>query len=235
MSNLGGRQRVAPLWHTAVVVAVIVIVSALGTHRGHLIVSSRARLAQYVFTLCWEWAMLAFCLWGTRKAGVSFRQLVGGRWQEIEDVLADLVIAFLFWVAAMITLSLVARTLHLGGGGLEEVRRQLGFLVPRTMREVALWIALSITAGICEEILFRAYLQRQLAALSGSSAIGIVASALIFGVAHGYEGARRMLLIGIFGAMFGLLAHFRRSLRPGMVAHAFHDAFTGLLLRFFLQ
>jgi membrane protease YdiL (CAAX protease family) len=65
--------------------------------------------------------------------------------------------------------------------------------------------------------------------------MGIAGSALIFGAAHGYEGGRRMLLIGIYGAMFGLMADFRRSLRPGMLAHAFHDAVMGLLLRFFLK
>lgn len=230
-----GRRRVAPLWHTVAVVAVIVILSAAGTHRQQLIVSSRARVAQYIFTLCWEWALLFFCLWGTRKAGVGIRQLVGGRWREVEDVLIDLLIAVGFWITAMITLSLLARGLNLAGGNLDEVRRQLGFLVPRGGREVALWIALSITAGICEETIFRGYLQRQFAALAGNAWIGIAGSALVFGMAHGYEGARRMLLVGIYGAMFGLLADLRRSLRPGMMAHAFHDALMGLLLRFFLQ
>jgi membrane protease YdiL (CAAX protease family) len=227
---------VAPLWHTAVVLGVVVVISALGSGRQHVIGSSRARLAQYVFTLCWEWAMLAFCLWGTRKTGVGFRQLLGGRWREIEDVLVDVAIAFVFWIGAMIALSLMARAVHLGDGSrLDDVRRQLGFLVPRGTREVVLWIALSITAGVCEELIFRGYLQRQFTALAGNNLVGILASALVFGVAHGYEGAKRMLLIGVFGVMFGLLAYFRRSLRPGMMAHAFHDALTGLLLRFFLR
>ena len=40
-----------------------------------------------------------------------------------------------------------------------------------------------------------------------------------------------MLLIGIYGLMFGLLAWWRNSLRPGMMAHAWHDAFSGVVLR----
>jgi membrane protease YdiL (CAAX protease family) len=44
-----------------------------------------------------------------------------------------------------------------------------------------------------------------------------------------------MVLVGIYGMLFGLLAHFRRSLRPGMIAHAFHDGIMGLALRFFLK
>jgi len=60
--------------------------------------------------------------------------------------------------------------------------------------------------------------------------IGILLSAAIFGASHGYEGPQRMVQIGVFGLMFGVLAHFRKSLRPGMIAHAWHDSFSGLVL-----
>lgn len=38
-----------------------------------------------------------------------------------------------------------------------------------------------------------------------------------------------MALIAVYGAMFGFLALWRRSLRPGMMAHAWHDSFEGIL------
>jgi len=232
----GDPQRIAPLWHTAVLVIAILLLSAGGSNRQHLVTTSRTRVLQYLLTLTWEWLLFAFCVWGARKSGTGLRELVGGRWREIEDVLIDLLMAAGFWVAAMIVLSLAARLLHLAGGNqLDDVRRQIGFLVPRSAREVVLWILLSMTAGICEEVVFRGYLQRQLAALAKNVWAGIVLSGLIFGFAHGYEGARRMMLVGIYGMLFGLLAHFRRSLRPGMIAHAFHDGITGLALRFFLK
>ncbi len=229
-------QRIAPLWHTATLVIVIVIFSAFGSDRQHLVTTSRARILQYLLTLAWEWVLFAFCVWGVHKSGTSLRQLVGGRWGEIEDVLIDVLTAAGFWVVAMVVLAFTARLLNLTGGNqLEEVRRQIGFLVPRSTLEIELWILLSVTAGICEEIIFRAYLQRQMAALTGNVWVGIAVSGLIFGSAHGYEGAGRMVLVGIYGMMFGLLAHFRRSLRPGMIAHAFHDGIMGLALRFFLK
>ena len=55
-------------------------------------------------------------------------------------------------------------------------------------------------------------------------------SALIFGLSHAYEGQQRMILITVYGAMFGTLAILRKSLRPGMIAHAWHDTFQGALL-----
>jgi hypothetical protein len=42
-----------------------------------------------------------------------------------------------------------------------------------------------------------------------------------------------MVVIGVYGSFFGILAHFRKSLRPGMMAHAFQDALSGLALFFF--
>jgi len=39
-----------------------------------------------------------------------------------------------------------------------------------------------------------------------------------------------MFLIFIYGAMFGTLAILRKSLRPGMMAHAWHDSFEGVIL-----
>jgi membrane protease YdiL (CAAX protease family) len=60
--------------------------------------------------------------------------------------------------------------------------------------------------------------------------LGVLASALIFGGAHAYQGARSMALLAVFGALFGVLALYRRSLRAGMFAHAWHDWIAGLAL-----
>ena len=35
-----------------------------------------------------------------------------------------------------------------------------------------------------------------------------------------------MLILGVYGCLFGLLAHRTRSLRPGTIAHALQDART---------
>jgi hypothetical protein len=100
-------------------------------------------------------------------------------------------------------------------------------LAPTNALECFLWLLLSMTAGLCEEIIFRGYLQRQFSNLFGKAAIGAVFSALCFGLSHGYEGARSMFLITIFGVLFSVLALRMRSLKPGMVAHAWHDLLTG--------
>jgi membrane protease YdiL (CAAX protease family) len=89
-------------------------------------------------------------------------------------------------------------------------------------------MALSLTAGICEETLFRGYLQRQLMALTKNATLGVLLSAVMFGTAHAYQGFAKAVNIGVLGAMYGIFAHWRRSVRPGMIAHTLQDVLGGL-------
>ncbi|MDE3189086.1 MAG: CPBP family intramembrane metalloprotease [Acidobacteriota bacterium] len=107
----------------------------------------------------------------------------------------------------------------------------LARLAPTNAEELAGWVLLCMLVGVVEETVFRGYLQRQFSAWArGGVAAGVVFSALIFGAAHGYQGVRSMVLLAVFGALFSLLAHFRRSLRAGIFAHSWHDLITGLVL-----
>ena len=92
----------------------------------------------------------------------------------------------------------------------------------------ALWFCLSISAGICEEIVFRGYLQRQLTALTGSVGVAILAQAFIFGVGHAYEGADAVIAIVLHGLILGLLAHYRGNIRAGIVEHSAWDILAGM-------
>jgi len=220
----------APFWHTAVVLFVLLGASLGGAHGVHPL-ARHSKLPQYFWTMSWEWLLTGFVYLGIRKR-VRLRELIGGRWANLEDFLLDLMIAAAFWLAAIAVLGAGAKLMHLDQGGkLESMRRELGFLVPGTTLELAVWFLLSTTAGICEEIIFRGYLQRQFAAITRSMLVGVLLAAAVFGAAHGYEGGPRMLLIGVYGLMFGLLAWWRKSLRPGMIAHAWHDAISGAMLR----
>jgi uncharacterized protein len=160
------------------------------------------------------------------------RALIGGRWTNLEEFLRDLFYASAFWVCAWFIPGIGAQLMHLDEAGrTDSMRKQLGFLTPGTRFELAIWLCLNATAGFCEEIIFRGYLQRQLAAFCKSTLLGALLSAAVFGASHRYEGVARMLLIGIYGLIFGLLARWRKSLRPGMMTHAWHDALGGVILR----
>jgi CAAX protease family protein len=90
------------------------------------------------------------------------------------------------------------------------------------------WLGLAATGGFCEELVFRGYLTQQFRAWTASDVFAIVLQGAVFGLAHGYYG-KVMVLIMVQGWLLGLLAYWRKSLRPGMLAHGLQDALGGLV------
>ena len=233
------KKLLAPLWHTAALIVLLLTYSYFGS--GAISAPSHAvpqkfLIVQYAVTMVFE-GFLLFWVWlGLRMKGTRLRELIGGRWNSPEDFLIELGIAIGFWMAAMGVLIGLGYALGLTNPSQQKQAKQLADLIaPQGTITIVLWILLSAIAGFVEEIVFRGYLQRQLSIITGSVAAGLLLSAVLFGGGHGYEGARRMVLIAVYGVLFGLLALWRKSLRPGMIAHAWHDAFTGILLRVISQ
>ncbi|HEX3471887.1 MAG TPA: type II CAAX endopeptidase family protein [Silvibacterium sp.] len=221
-------QPVAPWWHTAVVIAVILGVSALGIMQAKSASFGKHHLRQYTVTMAWEIVLAALVWWGIKMRRVPMRQLLGERRTGARAWLLDFGVALIFWLMAVIVLAAIAavlRVLHL-----IQVQKAVIALAPRNGWEAVLWIALSITAGIVEELVFRGYLLQQFASIREKLWIGALASSLLFGAAHGYEGLGSMIAITAYGAMFCALTIQRKSLRPGMIAHAWHDSVTGIAL-----
>jgi membrane protease YdiL (CAAX protease family) len=183
---------------------------------------------QYLVTLVWEWLLAALAVWGIRMRKVPLRQLLGKRRSTLSDWRDDFILAFTFWIAASIVLAAIGILLKLAH--IPMPQKVITQLAPQNAWQLMIWVLLSISAGICEELVFRGYLLQQLSRTSGRIWIGVLVSSLLFGVAHGYEGASGMIAITVYGALFCLLALKRGSLRSGMIAHAWHDIFSGIAL-----
>jgi membrane protease YdiL (CAAX protease family) len=107
----------------------------------------------------------------------------------------------------------------------------VGSLLPKRALEAAVWILVALSAGFCEELVFRGYFQRQFHAFTGSLPAAIALQAFVFGFAHFYEGTWAVTKIVLYGGLFGALAAWRRSLRPGMIAHAWSDLYGVVIFR----
>jgi membrane protease YdiL (CAAX protease family) len=179
--------------------------------------------AIYAGLILTEWG-LALYVWraGLGRRRGSLRELIGGRWSRPRDVAVDAAIGLLTW-ALWSAVSLLWRS----WSG-PDTAASIDTLLPHRPHEILLWIVLSMSAGFSEELVFRGYLQRQFQALTGSAPLALVLQAALFGVSHGYQGVRACLRIAVYGLLFGGLAMRRRSLRPGMIAHAWTDIASGL-------
>ena len=236
MSNAGNDRfttmsSIAPAWHSAVVLLVMLGFSFVVAHLdlpGIFVAHGRAPC--YLVVILIEWATVAFIWWGLSRRGIRMPDLVGGSWARPVYLLRDLGIGVAFIVI-------------FGGAVLQGLAHLLKIVpppviraaMPQTRSEMILWVLMSLTAGFCEEVIFRGYLQRQFSALTHSLVAGIVLQAIAFGLGHGYQGWKLMSLIAVYGACFGLLAGWRRSLRPGMLGHALQDTVGGLLARFLMR
>ena len=170
-----------------------------------------------------DWALLYYCWAGVHHHGGNLDTLSGGRWTSWKGVAVDVAIAAPFWGLWEAT----AYAVHwlLGPSSAKSVTD----LLPRSLLEIVIWIGVSITAGVCEELAFRGYLQRQFHALSGNVAVAVVAQALVFGVAHSYQGWKQVIVISVFGVLYGSLAAWRRNVRATVIAHAWADIWGGWL------
>jgi hypothetical protein len=228
----GDRRPIAPIGHTIALIAMNLAIAAYGAYvqqsagsKTQLVEHRGSALPLYLGLIAAEWGLFRFALVGLRKTGTRMRDVIGQRWAHWKDVARDVALALAVWAVWTGAGTLVARMLG------QDTAKGIETLLPRGPAEIAAWVALSVSAGICEEVVFRGYLQQQFEALTGSAVIAIAAQALLFGVGHAYQGMRNTIVIVVFGAVYGALARWRRSLRPGMIMHAWTDVFSGILAR----
>jgi membrane protease YdiL (CAAX protease family) len=217
----------ASVRHTAVLVAVFLATAVWGAAmQGHAAPAGAfARPSSvvplYLSLLAMEWGLVLY-VWRTalRPRGVPLRDLVGGRWSA-RSLALDVAIGLATWGLWTAMTPVVTRLWPSHAATVET-------LLPRTPLEIALWLALSMSAGFSEELVFRGYFQTQLLAWTRRPWIAVLGQAILFGVSHGYQGVRSCVTITAYGAMMGVLAIARKSLRPGMVAHAWTDVASGI-------
>jgi membrane protease YdiL (CAAX protease family) len=222
-----GRKLIAPLWHTIVFVLFLIGYAyygrtSVGRIEGHHLAS---KVSLYLFMILLELSLVSY-VWflGVKPTGGSFRAVIGGKWNTFGDLLRDIGVAFLFWLVVIVMLV----GLQFSIGKSPQTTKAVFMLAPGNLPEMIVWVILSVTAGICEEFIFRGYLQKQFHAITGSDAAAVALQAVFFGIAHSYQGAKSIVTITVYGALFGILAVYRKSLRPGMIQHAMQDSFAGL-------
>jgi uncharacterized protein len=176
-----------------------------------------------------EWLMLGFTWLGLRLRKQSMRVLLGENWGGAREILRDLGIGVLFLIASNLILSLISHLLK------AVPNAAIRNLLPHTPAEIGVYALLAVTAGICEEMIFRGYLQRQFSVFFRSAAAGVMVQGVIFGASHGYQGPKFMVIIVVYGVLFGLLAQSRRSLRPGMFGHFLQDLIVGIAAGRFMK
>jgi membrane protease YdiL (CAAX protease family) len=223
-------ELVAPRWHTVLFVALFLALTLGGAFFQREARSQPGKMLQhpnvvplYLSLIAMEWGLF-FYVWkgGLRRSGTKLSDLIGGRWRSLRDVTIDATLALGLWTVWM---SVEKGWEHWLG---PEHAASIQTFLPRRGTEILLWVGVSVSAGICEEVVFRGYFQRQFEVFTRSKWIALFLQAALFGISHGYQGVEACVKIAIFGALYGLLALWRGSLRSGIIAHAGSDILSGI-------
>jgi membrane protease YdiL (CAAX protease family) len=188
--------------------------------------SSTQMIGVFLFMIGLEWAWVLSIYRGMKDYAGSIWDFVGRKTFVPKQLGADVVFAAL----ALVLIYACGKEVHSVFDPVLVSPESNPILpsLPQGFVAITLWLCLSMSAGICEEIVFRGYLQRQLTAITGNAGIAILAQAVIFGVGHAYEGVGAVIAIIVHGLILGLLAHWRGNIRAGMLEHSAWDILAGL-------
>ncbi len=241
----GSLAAFGPAALSAVVVAVYLVVGEplVGQvlHRrfeGRLRTDPSARRSFYVRLLVLEWglAVLALVLWlaapGVDAAAVG---LVWPTGLPGPVTAAGTVLVLVMSLASVRALRAGALTRAVqprpdpsapaGGRHAEPAAHATLALLPRSPAERRLFSVVGVTAGVCEEWLYRGFLLAVVAAVGGGlpQAVLVVVGAVAFGLAHAYQGLPGVVLTGVLGGLFAALYLETGSLLLPVLLHAAVD------------
>jgi membrane protease YdiL (CAAX protease family) len=107
------------------------------------------------------------------------------------------------------------------------------YFFPATWTERRWWVFVSITAGVCEEIVFRGFMLHYLHVFPWTLnlTLALLISSVIFGLNHLYQGARGAAGTAIVGILFGLLFLLTGNLLLPIIFHGVMDLRLLAILR----
>ena len=187
--------------------------------------SSADRLALYASTMAFQWLAAGVVFWRALARHLSLADLA----LSLGNLRLTLSVALP--LIALVALNQYFSIRRLAGipsarrGFLGEMARKV---MPQNSIEQLVFFALVVTVSLCEEFIYRGFVQAIFQNLLPAFAvIGILASAVFFAAAHVYQGKRGLATTFVIGIVFGALRVWTRSLVPSMLAHFAADFSAG--------
>jgi uncharacterized protein len=187
---------------------------------------ARAKTRLWATSIGWSWALVAI--------GSALWLYYDRSWRSLGFSVPD---GWRLWVSVVLVLLLVAYVAQTAVAVARDsatrasVREQMGNLtavVPRTRAELVGFVGVAVTAGFCEEFLFRGYFLWAFAPWIGWWGAAAV-SVLVFAVLHAYQGWSGVLRASIFGVLYTLAVAVFNSLWPAIALHVLVDLQGGIL------
>lgn len=194
---------------------------------------SKNKNIEYIKISSFLWGLtlfMAFIFYIEKLSVVSIDYYVEFNWQNILGIV-------LILIAIAYLVLLIKNIISNENLRLEVASKFEPFIdvMPTTKSQVLVFtLLLSVTAGICEELIFRAYLFNLVDTYTGTMG-AILISSLIFGFWHVYLGWQEVLRTSIMGAILCSVYIFTGNIIAPIILHVFIDIYSGLICYFAIR
>ncbi len=187
-------------------------------------VSTMERLNLYASTIAFQWFAVAVVAWRAWAHGFTASQL-GLTIQDrtrilIASIAGAVTIAALQWL----NLRRAGRIPVEARGPIQALAERI---LPQSTVELLPYLALAITAGLCEEFLYRGFAMAVLVHVGLQAWAVVLLSSILFGLAHSYQGRGGIVMTLLIGLILGTSRIAYDSLVPAIFWHSAVDVVAG--------
>jgi membrane protease YdiL (CAAX protease family) len=185
------------------------------------------RLALYASTIAFQWIAAGVILWRSAAHGISAAQLGVAIPRPLLTISLMVGLTSLVLLNQLVGLKRLATQPPANQGLVPQLAQKL---FPQDDVERLAFFALVVTVAICEEFIYRGFVQHIFQTLSGGSRyFAVFGSAGFFALAHLYQGRRGLISTFIVGVLFSTATAVTLSLVPSIAAHFVADFAAGML------
>jgi len=188
-------------------------------------VGTTERLVLYASTIGFQWLAVAVVAWRSWAHGYTAEQLGLAIHDRTKILVVSLVGAATIAILQWLNLRRMGRLPAKARGSMQAIAERI---LPHSTIELLPFLALAITAGLCEEFLYRGFAMAVLAHLGSPAWAAVLSSAILFGLAHLYQGRGGFFSTLVIGTVFGTGRIAYHSLVPVIFWHSAVDLVAGV-------
>jgi len=187
-------------------------------------VGTMERLSLYASTIAFQWFAVVVVAWRAWAHGFTAIQLGLTIPEKTTIVVASLVGAAIIASLQWLNLRRIGRIPVDARGPLQVLAERI---LPQSTVELLPYLALAITAGLCEEFLYRGFAMAVFIHVGFHAWAVVLVSSMLFGLAHSYQGRGGVLMTLLIGLVLGTSRIVYGSLVPAIFWHSAVDIVAG--------
>jgi membrane protease YdiL (CAAX protease family) len=194
-------------------------------------VSTKEKLVLYGSTIAGQWVVTALVMWRALARGLSAGALGLADYGGVRTIVESVGLAALIGCVHWLNLRRVGKS---PAKASERMRALAQRILPANSVEMPPYFALAVTAGVCEEFLYRGFAMGALARVGIPGWAVVILTAILFSLVHIYQGRGGILGTFVMGVLFGIVRLAYDTLIPVMMMHTAVDLVAGIAGRHYL-